>query len=448
VRAVKCHMQHQSKTEDWCSTGLPLQFGKSEYHKMADRFIQKRISLHDEVSTGKLKVSKLFELLNDHPYREEVWKQYQLDQIKDDVIVIDHIDVIYKRIKFLNEHFRRFSVFAYNKDISIAESKTYIEDVGEKSLIFNLSEYVEIDEVKGNLDCIAIYDSKNTFFDEYDMAKFANRLYKDNLGELADYNINYFKDLAETNKKFKKYRSYRLVQNKEELFLRGITSVDRYFEYGIDFTFVVSMLSFHKDMIANEGNAYVISSAAISESKLEIIVADKNLKDAGEFGKVSSAMVITTNDLGQGSLNYSKVIKVGGSLFNGVYIFPPSDEVQKTKLVLSHSSTPLTVLAKLKEFNALLNNTDEFIKDLQEVKKIKSAEELRQRILLKLSNPRSAFKDAHQLRDIFRLAIANEIESFAKLLDMCGKAEELDIDYDLKEKLRVIISDILLSTRK
>jgi len=364
------------------------------------------------------------------------------------VCPIDHIDVIFKRIKFLNEHFKRFSVYAYNKDISITESKKHIEDVGERALIFNLHEYVEVDEIKADLACIAIYESKNTFFDEYDMAKFANRLYKENLGDLADYNINYFKDLAEKNKKFKKHRSYRLVQNKKELFLRGITSVDRYFEYGIDFTFVVSMLSLHRDMKTNEGNAYTISSAAISESKLEMIVADKNLKDAGEFGKVSSAMIITTNDLGQGSLNYNKVIKVGGTLFNGVYIFPPSDEVQKTKLVLSHSSTPMTVLAKLKEFNALLNNTDEFIKELQDVEKIKSAEDLRQRILLRISNPRSAFKDAHQLRDVFKTSIANEIASFAKLLEMCNKAEELEIDYDLKEKLRVIISDILLSTRK
>jgi len=415
---------------------------------MPERFIQKRVSLHDEVSTGKLKVSKLFDLLTDHPYREEIWKQYKIEEIENEIIVIDHIDVIYKKIRFFNEHFKRFSVFAYNKDISISESKSYIEDVGEKPLIFQLKEYVEIDEVKEDLSCIAIYESKNTFFDEYDMAKFANRLYKDELGDLADYNIKYFRELAEKNKKFKKYRSYRLVQNKDELFLRGITSVDRYFEYGIDFTFVVSMLSLHRDMKVNQGNAYAISSAAISESKLELIVADKNLKDAGEFGKVSSAMIITTNDLGQGSLNYNKVIKVGGTLFNGVYIFPPSDEVQKTKLVLSHSSTPPTVLAKLKEFNALLNNTDEFIKELQDVKTIKSAEELRQRILLRLSSPRSAFKDADQLRDIFKPTIANEIESFAKLLEMCGKAEELEIDYDLKEKLRVILSEILLSTRK
>lgn len=415
---------------------------------MAERFIQKRVSLHDEVSTGKLKVSKLFDLLAEHPYKEQIWKQYKVDEIEHDVITIDHVDVIYKRIKYLNDHFKRFSVFAYNKDISITESKIHIEDVGEKALIFKLNEYVDVDEVKEKLSCIAIYESKNTFFDEYDMAKFANRLYKDNLGDLADYNINYFKDLAEKDKKFKRYRSYRLVQNKNDLFLRGITSVDRYFEYGIDFTFVVSMLSFHRDMKTNVGNAYTISSAAISESKLEMIIADKNLKDAGEFGKVSSAMVITTNDLGQGSLNYNKVIKVGGTLFNGVYLFPPSDEVQKTKLVLSHSSTPGTVLAKLKEFNLLLNNTDEFIKELHDIKTIKSAEDLRQRILIRLSNPRSAFKDAVQLRDVFKTSIANEIASFAKLLEMCNKAEELDIDYDLKEKLRVIISEILLSTRK
>jgi hypothetical protein len=38
-----------------------------------------------------------------------------------------------------------------------------------------------------------------------------------------------------------------------------------------------------------------------------------------------------------------------------------------------------------------------------------------------------------------------EISGFAKLLEMCNKAEVLDIDYDLKEKLKYIISDIILS---
>lgn len=417
---------------------------------MVERFVQKRIAFNDETSVGKLRVSTLVGLLDGHPYKDLVIKAFALEEdIMNEVIVIDHIDVVYKRVKLLNEHFERYSVLAYSKDISIAQNAKSVKDVrDEKPLIFNFSEYVEIDEVKEDLECFAIYDSKNTFFDEFDMAKYANRLHKDNIWQLADYNIQYFRKLAETEKRFNKYRSFRLVKNKEQLFLRGITSVDKYFEYGVDFTFVTSMLLLHKDMKINKGNNYSISSTAISESKLELIISEKTLKDGGEFGKVSSAMVVSTNDLGQGSLNFTKIIKVGGELYNGVYLFPESQQSTHNKLIISHSTGPNKALIKLNEVTVLLNDTDEFIKDLHDVKSIKTPDELRMRIFSRLSSPQSVFKNELTLKDIFKTPIENEIKSFSKLLEMCNKAEELDIDYDLKDKLRYIISEIILSTKK
>lgn len=109
---------------------------------------------------------------------------------------------------------------------------------------------------------------------------------------------------------------------------------------------------------------------------------------------------------------------------------------------------PATVIANVNQVYELLNNTDDYINDLLTVKSIKTPDELRTRIINKLTSPRSAFKDIHDLRDIFKTRIDNEISSFAKLLAMCNKAEELDIDYDLKDKLRYIISDIILSNKK
>lgn len=416
---------------------------------MGERFTQKRIVFDDALSSGKLKVSTLLALLNEHPYQKDVIESFKTDDIKDEFIVVDHIDTVHNKIKLIINQFERFSILAHTKDITIRESAKPVADVtGHHPLIFNFGEYVEIDEVKTGLDCYTIYDSKNTFFDEYDMAKYANRLYKNGLGGLAEYNINFFKTLATTDKKFNKHRSYRLVANNNELFLRGITSTDRYFEYGIDFTFVVAMLSLHKDMKVNKGNQYAITSSAVSESKLELIISEKQLKDAKEFGKVSSAMIVTTNDLGQGSLNFTKIIRVGGKMHHGIYLFPATEEAKQNKLIISHSTGPKKTLNNLNEVYTLLNDTDEYIKDLHEVKGIKAPDELRARIVNKLSNPRSAFKDILELRDIFKMKIDNEIKAFAKLLEMCNKAEELEIDYDLKDKLRYIISDIILSGRK
>jgi hypothetical protein len=416
---------------------------------MSERFTQKPIILDDDQSTGRLKVSQLMTLLEKHPYLPEVAEAFKTEDSKDEIIIVDHVDTVFKRIKYINAHFERFSIRAQSKHISIRESAAPIADLANPNpLIFNFSEYAAIDEVNDDLDCYAIYDSKNTYFDTYDMAKYANRLYKIGLGELARYNLDFFKDLATSDRRFNKHQSYRLVANNDQIFLRGITSVDRYFEYGVDFTFVVAMLTLHRDMKKQEGNQYAITSCAISESKLELIVSEKLLKDAGAFGKVSSATIVTTNDLGQGSLNFTKIIRVGGRLHNGVYLFPGGENAKQNKLFISHRTGPKRTIESLNELHTLLNDTDEFINELHEVNGIKTPDELRARILFKLTNHRSAFKEIKALNDIFKTKIDNEIKDFAKLLEMCNKAEELDIDYDLKDKLRYIISDIILSGKK
>lgn len=415
---------------------------------MSERFTQRPVILDDDHSTGKLKVSELMTLLVKHPYRDEVAQAFGTDEIKDEFIVIDHVDTLYKRISYINANFERLAISAQNRHISISESKKPVADLSNPlPLVFNFSEYIMAGEKANDLDCYAIYDAKNTYFDTLDMAKYANKLYKIGLGGLAKYNLDYFKDLASTDKTFNRKRSYRLVANNGELFLRGITSTDRYFEYGVDFTFVVSMLTLHRDMKRNEGNQYAITSAGISESKLELFVAYKQLKDGGEFGKVSSAIAISTNDLGQGSLNFTKIIRIGGRFHNGIYLFPNAEKAKKNQLLISHSTGQKKVLGYMGDVEVMLNDTDDFIAELAAVKRIKFPDELRAHIERKLISPNSPFKNLNHLRDIFKPKIANEISGFTKLLEMCNKAEELDIDYDLKEKLRYIISDIILSKK-
>ncbi|UEG51842.1 hypothetical protein LLH06_12800 [Mucilaginibacter daejeonensis] len=415
---------------------------------MTDRFIQKPVILDDDLSNGRLKVSLLMTLLADHPYKDQVAETFKIAEIEEEYILVDHIDTLFKKISNINKNFHRFAVNAQSKHINIRQSEEPVKNLSNPlPLVFNFEEYAEVDEVKTDLDCYAIYDSKNTYFDTYDMAKYANRLYKDGLGELAQHNLDYFKALAGGHKKYNRYRSYRMVVSDGQVFLRGITSVDRYYEYGVDFAFVVSMLALHRDMKKHEGNRYAITSAAASESKLEIIVADKDLKDAGPFGKASSAIIITTNDLGQGSLNYQKIIRVGGRLHGGVYLFNSKEEANKSELIISHRTGPKKTLESLSELDMLLNDTQDFINDLLSIKTIKTPDELRARIEYKLTNPRSAFREIRELRDIFKTKISNEIKAFAKLLEMCDKAEQLEIDYDLKDKLRYIISEIILNKK-
>lgn len=411
---------------------------------MEEKFVQKTLVLDVENSTGKIKVENLCQLIVEHPYAEEIYKVFDIEKIKNEVISIDNIDTLFNRVMFYKKNYKRHNILAESKFTNVFQTDKIIDGKSNKSINFHFDEYIVIDELKKDLTAIAIYDSKNTFLDEFVMTKYANNLFKIGLSDLARQNVEYFKELANSSDNYNKHKSYRLVENEGINYLRGITSINKYFEYGVDFTFVVSMLIFHDNMKKNKGTEYKIKSASLNESKLEIIVAEKQFKDAGSFGSVSVAIKVSTNDLGQGSLNFVNIINVGKIDKNGFYLFPKSSKFENPKVIISHTTKPENVFVNLQGVNNVLNTSDNFIKELHEIKLIKSPDELRVKIQAKIDHPRSAFKDIKKLSDIFKTKIDNDISHLSKLLEMCNKAEELDIDFDLKDKLRYIISDIIL----
>ena len=411
---------------------------------MEEKFVQKTVHFDPEKSTGKIKVEKLCELIFSHPYKDAIYKAFEIEKIKNEIICIDYIDTIYERVKHYNDKYNRYPIFAEIKDINVYEEETRVDGKDEKNIIFHFEEYVVIDELKNDLKAVAIYDAKNTYLDDYEMTKYANNLFKIGQAKWANENVKFFKNLAQSKEQYNKHKSYRLVEYDGKIYLREITSTSKYYEYGVDFAFVTSMLILHSNMKSNQGIEYRIKSTAINESKLDIIVAEKYSKDAGAFGKVATAIKISTNDLGQGSLNFTNVINVGKIDENGFYLYPKTSQVENNKRVISHTTKPENVFPQLQDMDSLLNTSEVFIKELNEVKTIKTPDELRTKILSKIENPRSSFKSIKKLSDIFGRKIDNEVSSFAKLLEMCTKAEELDIDFDLKDKLRYIISDIIL----
>jgi hypothetical protein len=409
---------------------------------MEEKFKQKQLYIDPEYSSGKIKIEKLCALIENHPYKEQIFEFFEVDKIKNKYLTIDYIDIVYERISHLAAIYERYKIIAETKNIDVFEEA--VSGNSETNIIFSFEEYIKTDEAKENLKAIAIYDSKNTFLDEYVMTKYANNLFKIGQPELANYNVQYFKQMAEGSDNYNKERSFRLVDYDGVTYVRGITSL-RYYEYGIDFTFVVGMLGLYKNMQNNPGVEYKIKSAAISESKLEIIAAEKHVKNADSFGYVSSAVRITTNDLGTGSLNFVNIINVTQKDSTGFYLMPKKNSmVENSSLIINHNTKPKNVFKSIEGIDSILNTTDNFIKELKSVKTIKTPDELRIKILSKIQAPRSNFKSIKKLSDIFNRKIDNEISNFKKLLEMCNKAEELDIEYDLKDKLRYIISDIIL----
>jgi hypothetical protein len=413
---------------------------------MSERFQQKQIPLKTQQSKGVIKVSQLLNLVEDHPYLEKIKKVFKTESIKNDLIVVENADLVYKHIARIKEEYVYFNIKVHSKDVRFSRGKDKVDGIREeKPVIFNFNEYVDYEgEVHKNMDAYALYDSRGRFFEDFSMSKYSTMLFDNKLDRLAELNLDYFRRMAETKSDFDKYQSYRIVENKDQKFVRGITSL-QYKEYGVDFAFVITMLMLHKYMRKDKGNNYKITFAALNESKLEMIITSGQAKEAGDFGTIRSAISVKTNDLGAGALTFTNIVKLDVK-GDGIYLYPKNREVAKKDLTINHGNTsPQKAMEMVTNADDFYGYIDLFIEDLKSIKTIKNPEELRQRIQLKIEHPKSSLRTISDLRDLFKPKISDQIKDFAKLLEMCRKAEELDIEYDLKEKLRVVISDILLN---
>nr|WP_315424827.1 hypothetical protein [uncultured Pedobacter sp.] len=415
--------------------------------KMSDRFIQKQIHFEKKASLNIISVNKLISLMAGHRYEGDIKKFFNIDSIQNEKIVVENVLTLYNQIAAIKRNYECFTVKAQSKDIFFTRGKTKVDGIRDhQPLIFNFKEAVDEDsEILENYSGYAIYDSKAKYFEDFSMSKYANMLFDNNLDDLAEANLEYFRRLSKSNKDFNKHQSYRMVMHDNELFVRGITSLN-YKEYGVDFAFVVAVLMLHKYMKQNKGNNYNITFAALNESKLEMIIASSQSKQAGDLGSVRSAISIKTNDLGGGAFTLTNIIKldVKGS---GIYLYPSSKKLAQKDISINHGRTSIkTALSEINKAEDFYGYIDYFINELSAIKTIKNPEELRKRILIKLSQPTSSLKNvSKELKELFKNPIKDVVEDFSKFLEMCKKAEELDINYDLKEKLRVIISEIILT---
>ncbi|WP_158210400.1 hypothetical protein [Myroides phaeus] len=73
-------------------------------------------------------------------------------------------------------------------------------------------------------------------------------------------------------------------------------------------------------------------------------------------------------------------------------------------------------------------------KDFKFYNEAQHPDELRQKIAEKVCNTKGMFKGLTQLQGLFERKKDQQITNLQNLLEMCGKAEMLDIDFDLKFK--------------
>jgi hypothetical protein len=120
---------------------------KKEKEIMEEKFVQKALVLDAENSIWKIKVEKLCELISDHPYRSEIYKIFDIENIKNEIISIDNIDTLFNRVTYFNKNHKRQNILAHSKYVNVFQSEKavglygFFKYIQRKLLLFVMAQY-------------------------------------------------------------------------------------------------------------------------------------------------------------------------------------------------------------------------------------------------------------------------------------------------------------------
>lgn len=408
-------------------------------------------------SQNIIKADKLLELIKDDEFKKAIIAHYGLSSL-DFHINIGNIGTAYKYVEYVSNKYEYINnLWSSNNQVKASFSASEEND-SKAELYFEFDflhdeDGVEYSGIKAKVE----YDSSSQFYKDRELSKYVNYLKSKNnktLSSIRDRNIL----IDDVNDSWKKQyarnpksiidRKFKFLKDKKgNYFLKSIAS-KAYKEYGVSFCFVISMLSLHKAMQKDKGLNLDINSLSLNESKIDIIVSSGNpvfVKEIGRF--LSSSILINNNDLGNKSLSFTHSVKLTPlqNDENKLFLFPKfKDSELKYKMSAGHITGVNNVLKLFDNLSSVLYSVDDYVKDFKEIAKTNTPDELRQKIEEKIVSSNSPYKGIKKLKDLFSRSSVQHIDNLAKLLEICQKAELIDMEYDLKFQLRYLISNVLL----
>lgn len=408
-----------------------------------DFFVQKNYEMEDFVgSKGYVYSDQLIDLIKNEEVKDLIVAKYKLED--DTKIEFDKIDLLVPLVKKYTSRFEQIRLMATNDNVLTSFDNNVNSDV-----IFTIRNAEIEDVVVDELIATGLYDSVNMFYEGRKLSQYINYLKKNVRDQhlLNAVNKSWQEHYLEKGSKLSP-RLYRLLSDSVEggYFLKSINS-DKYREYGVAETFVLTILELHR-VSAVEGHSFNISSVALSESKIEIILRSSRQTYLKELGYIYPSIAIRNEDQGNTSIGFysSLEFKLAHEDDNGKLYFFPNKRVKDIKLdkTINHTVVAKTFVDSYGSISEFFHDMESFKEEFHFLRDATSPDELRAKIEEKIISARSPFRGIKELKDLFTRDKVGHVDNLSTLLKLCGKAEMIDMNYDLKFELRYLISNVLL----
>jgi len=408
-----------------------------------DYFKQQKISLKDVKSRDFVYSNDLLSLIGSEELRNAISNRYEIS--KNIKIELDKIDFIYNAVQIYTLKFvtSRLNV-SFDKVVPSFQKNLNGKDI----VFFEIEEAVDLNgEVFSDLRVEGIYDSVNMFFEARKLTQYINYLKNTEggnylLGKLDESWKQYYK----SNSTKVDQKVFRILSEGDELFLKSINT-ERFKEYGIAETFVLTCLELFTISRSANKSKFTISAVALSESSIDLIVAIDNPHYIEGLGYINSSISIRNQDQGNTSIGFYSSLEFNlAKIEDGKLFLFPNKKVEniKSELTINHTVSVNDFVDSYKSIGTFFQDYDKFKLDYFFFRDTTDPDELRAKIEEKIVSHNSPFKGIVELADLFKKDKVGHVSNLASLLKLCGLAEMLDINFDVKFKLRYLISNVLL----
>ncbi|PZO29130.1 MAG: hypothetical protein DCF13_07210, partial [Flavobacteriaceae bacterium] len=337
---------------------------------------------------------QLLKLLdNQEDFRNELVNLFQIDESEVDVLQIGNSKFLVDSLFLLDSQCVKIDIKAKMKDIQL---KKMLQD--EKALfeIFKITNEEIIKKNKSDLlEVETAYSAKQDLLDYYSFSKFANYLRDSESEDLIDVIKKY---LNQKNVDNIDSKSLRLLykKNEDKFYLRTVTSVDNYQDFGLNFSVFVALVVLSKYVKESKNEIY-IDKYVVDDSNLYISFSLSNEKKINKNLTLSFNLLLENDEIKRNAVSFNGVFKLKYNEDNKkseIYIKPKGvkkDDVAYPVdlLTYKHTGNTKNVFEKIKELPTLI---DFFISqvsnDATKISDIKNPKDVRLHLANKINSAR------------------------------------------------------------
>lgn len=311
---------------------------------------------------------QVLKLLDNQPaFKAELINLFQINESKTEVLQIGNSKFLIASLLFLDSQCEKIDIQSKIKDIKL---KKLLEN--EKA-IFEIFKITDADLIKKNKSDLLIietaYSAKQDILDYYNFSKFANYCRDLEYEDLIDIIKNYLEKRNEENTESK---NLRLIYKKDEnkFYLRALTSVDNYQNFGLNFSVFVSILALSKYVSDTKTNIY-IDNYIVDDSNLYVSFSLSDEKTINNNLSINFNLILENDEIKRSAVSFNGVFRLSykdGKKNSEIYIKPKGVKKENVNLPVDlltykHTGNTKTVFEKIED---LPNLIDFFINQVSE----------------------------------------------------------------------------------